>query len=250
MTASNAAHAVKHPAEGAGPLEAIQLAAEVARWHVPVLTGGDASLPYMALEGDEPVALFFTTRRRAYKAIDGWIADVSDGDVRSRAIDRDTALSVLGRLHARGLQWIRIDHGPRSIRLPLEPLLGAMQKAWECQAALGLEASAWAWLARQERVLLLRDPIAEDLPLVEIQDDKPAIRLFVNRRRAEARAMRLSIDAGEDQRSQVLPMRGDLAVECLKRLAHLGVEQVILEQPGGARSLPLGDLLMQARKAA
>lgn len=250
MTASSTSSQVRHPSAGDGPMEAIQLTANILRWHVPVLTGEEVSLPYMALEGSEPVALFFTTRRRAHRAIEGWIADVSDVEVGSVAIDRESALQVLGRLHARGLQWIRIDHGPRSIRLPLEPVIGAIQQAWEQESSMDVEASAWAWLARQERVLLLRDPVAEDLPLVEILNERPAIRLFVNRRRAEASALRLSIDGSDTCNSCVLPMRGDRAIDCLKRLAHLGVEQVILEQPGGVRSLMLDALLSQARKAA
>jgi hypothetical protein len=72
----------RHPAASIGPIEAIWRAAALLRWHVPVLDGHDSALPYIALEEDEPVALFFTTRRRSRAAINGWIGAVSDMDVR------------------------------------------------------------------------------------------------------------------------------------------------------------------------
>jgi hypothetical protein len=203
----------------------------------------------MALEGDEPVALLFTTRRRASRAIEGWISSVADVPVHAISLDRDATLRMLDRLHARGLQWIRIDHGPQSIRLPLEPLIGAMQQAWEREQALDPAASAWAWLERQDAVLMLNDPSAHDLPLVEILDESPAVRLFVSRRRAMARAVRLSLH-GCDRHEQVQTLDGTEAINCLRRLAHLGVEQLIIEAPGGARRLSLASLLNTARRAA
>ena len=184
------------------------------RWYVPVLSGADSSLPYIALEADEPVALFFTTRRRVEAAIDGWISSVSDIPVRGVQIDFEKAMQLLSRLHARGLQWIRIDHGPRSIRLPLEPLVGAMQMELERHTKDGVEACAWKWLASQERVLVLRDPATEDLPLVEIVDDLPSIRLFVDMRRALAQAARLSLHADDTRVSRVISMDGTESVDC------------------------------------
>ncbi len=240
----------RHPAACDGPIAAICRAAEFLRWHVPVLDGHDSALPYIALEGDDPVALFFTTRRRSRAAIAGWIGEVSDIAVRSVAIDRDTALRVLTRLHARGLQWIRIDHGPSSIRLPLEPLVGAMQKAWEQEASLDSDASAWAWLERQERVLLLRDPAAIDLPLIEILDETPTIRLFVGKQRAMAQVAHSTLHDESHNREIVMSMAGNSSIDCLRRLATLGVDRVVIEQPGGRRALPLNALLNQARRAA
>jgi hypothetical protein len=240
----------RHPAACNGPVEAIWRAAGLLRWHVPVLDGHNSALPYIALEGDEPVALFFTTRRRSNAAIAGWIGDVSDMAVRSMAIDRDTALRVLNRLHARGLQWLRIDHGPRSIRLPLEPLVGAIQHLWEQDAALDGDESAWAWLERQERVLLLRDPAAVDLPLIEILNETPTVRLFVGRQRAMAQALHVEGHEASHSQDLVMAMTGDSSIECLRRLAVLGVERVVIEQPGGRRSRSLNGLLQQARRAA
>ncbi|MDP7029354.1 MAG: hypothetical protein QF733_03945 [Phycisphaerales bacterium] len=241
---------VKHPSQAAGPIEAIWLAAAFKRWHVPVLAGTDSALPYITLEGDDPVALFFTTRRRARRAIDGWIGEVADLPVQSRQISREAACNVLSRLHGRGMQWIRIDHGPRSIRLPLESLVGAMQRVWEQDLRCGREAGVWTWLALQERVLMLRDPAADGLPLVEIVDEAPSIRLFVDMPRAMARAARLSLCLDGDRQQRVISMDGSSSVECLRRLAHLGVEQIVLEQPGGQRSVPLAALLQEARRAA
>ena len=240
----------RHPAACDGPIDAIWRAAAFLRWHVPVLDGHNSALPYIALEGDEPVALFFSTRRRSRAAIEGWIGEVSDMAVRSVAIDRDTALRVLGRLHARGLQWIRIDHGPSSIRLPLEPLVGAMQRLWEQDSALDCDASAWAWLERQERVLLLRDPAAIDLPLIEILGGTPTIRLFVGKQRAMAQTLRVAMHEHSHSQDVVMTMAGDSSVECLRRLAILGVERVVIELPGGRRTLSLDGLLQQARRAA
>ena len=240
----------RHPAKADGPIAAIWSAARIRRWHVPVLSGADSSLPYIALEGDEPVALFFTTRRRVRAAIEGWISCVADIPVRGVQIDFEKALQALSRLHARGLQWIRIDHGPHSIRLPLEPLVGAMQKELERQAQECIEACAWRWLASQERVLVLRDPATDDLPLVEIVDDLPSIRIFVDVRRAMAQAARLSLHPDDTRARRVISMGGTESVDCLRRLAHLGVERLVIEQPGGQRQLPLAALLQEARRAA
>lgn len=240
----------RHPANADGPIAAIWSAAQIQRWHVPVLSGADSSLPYIALEADEPVALFFTTRRRVGAAIDGWISGVSDIPVRGVQIEFEKALQLLSRLHARGLQWIRIDHGPHSIRLPLEPLVGAMQIELERLTQDGAEACAWKWLANQERVLVLRDPATDDLPLVEIIDDLPSIRIFVDMRRAKAQAARLSLHADDTRARRVISMDGTESVDCLRRLAHLGVEHLVIEQPGGQRQLPLAALLQEARRAA
>lgn len=240
----------RHPAASLGPIEAIWRAAALLRWHVPVLDGHDSALPYITLEGDEPVALFFTTRRRARAAINGWIGAVSEMDVRSVAVTRESALRVLGRLHARGLQWIRIDHGPNSLRLPLEPLVGAMQLLWEQDAELSGDESAWAWLERQDRVLMLRDPAAADLPLIEILDETPTVRLFVGKQRALAQASHLALHDEQHTRDLVMVLDGDSSVECLRRLASLGVERLVIEQAGGRRSLSLHSLLHQASRAA
>jgi hypothetical protein len=240
----------RHPAASTGPVEAIWRAAAILRWHVPVLDGDDSALPYIALEGDEPVALVFTTRRRSRAAIGGWIGEVSDMDVRSVAVSRKKALSVLGRLHARGLQWIRIDHGPSSIRLPLEPLVGAMQRLWEQDAALTRDESAWAWLERQDRVLVLRDPAAIDLPLIEILDETPTVRLFVGKQRILAQASHLALRNEQHTQNLVMELDGDSSIDCLRRLASLGVERVVIEQAGGRQTLSLHSLLRQARRAA
>mgnify|MGYP006426275463 FL=1 len=240
----------RHPAASLGSVDAIWRAAALLRWHVPVLDGHDSALPYIALEEDEPVALFFTTRRRSRAAIKGWIGEVSDMDVRSVAVTREKALRVLGRLHARGLQWIRIDHGPSSIRLPLEPLVGAMQRLWEQDSTMSVDESAWAWLERQDRVLMLRDPAAIDLPLIEILDETPTVRLFVGKQRAIAQASHLALHDEQHTRNLVMALDGDSQVECLRRLASLGVERVVIEQAGGRQTLPLNSLLNQARRAA
>ncbi len=239
----------RHPASSNGPIEAIRSAAALGRWHVPALAGSESSLPYIALEGDEPVALLFTTRRKSNRAINGWIGEVADVSIQSVPLDRSAALKMLERLHSRGLQWVRIDHGPQSIRLPIEPLIGAMQQAWEQRASLDPAQSAWAWLARQDEVLMLRDPSATSLPFVEILNEAPSIRLFVSRRRAMARAVRLSLH-GDTQPDQTMSLTGASTIECLRRLAHLGVDQVIIEQPGGIKRLSLSALLDHARRAA
>ncbi len=239
----------RHPSEGAGPIESLWLAAARLRWHIPVLSGDGASLPYMSLEGEEPVALVFSTRRRATQAIDGWISDVVGVPVGSVTIDRESALRVLGRLCARGVQWIRIDHGPQSIRLPLEPLIGAMQRLWEQESALDEEASIWAWLERQDRILMLRDPAASNLPLVEIIDEQPSIRVFVTRNRARAWASTLSLEPEDPMAGCTMRLSGGEAVDTLQRLAHLGVDRLVIEQPGGPRALSLSALL-SCRRAA
>jgi hypothetical protein len=45
-------------------------------------------------------------------------------------------------------------------------------------------------------------------------------------------------------------MAGNSSIDCLRRLATLGVDRVVIEQPGGRRALPLNALLNQARRAA
>lgn len=238
-----------HPSSAQGPIEAVWMAARRLRWHLPVLAGQETAMPYIVLEQDEPVALMFTTRRRALRAIDGWISSVVDHPIRTASVDMMTTLEVLMRLHARGLAWIRIDHGPQSIRLPLESLLGAMQRVLEQNVKATPEEATWRWIASQERILMLRDSAADDLPLVEILDDRPTVRIFVHPSRALARAAQLSLPA-TDRRRAVLGMDGPESIECLRRLAHLGVDQVIVEQPGGSRRLGLEALLAEARRAA
>lgn len=238
-----------HPADAQGPVEAIWMAAARPRWHVPVLAGQDTAMPYLVLEQDEPVALMFSTRRRAVRAIDGWITDVVDHDVHAATIDAETTLDVLMRLHARGLQWIRIDHGPSSVKLPLEPLVGGMQRVQDTVVDASPEESTWRWMAAQDHVLMLRDAAARDLPLIEILDEQPTVRVFMHRGRALARAAQLAIPV-RDRNTALLSMNGEEAVERLRRLAQLGVDQVIVEQPGGMRVLALTSLLKEARRAA
>ena len=236
-----------HPSAGDGPVAALWLAAAVRRWHVPVLYGDDSALPYLALEGDEPVALIFTTRRRANRAVDGWIADVVGRPVGTASISPETAMEVLGRLCARGVQWVRIDHGPDSVRLPLEPLVGALQRQWESDSGLDDASLAFAWLVRQERVLMLSDPVAGDLPFVEIIDESPSIRIFASRSRAWAHAPEIH---ASDRDSRTISLSGANAIDCLQRLAILGVDHLIIEQLGGTRTVRLATLLDQSRRAA
>jgi hypothetical protein len=165
------------------------------------------------------------------------------------SIDPFTAEQVLSRLHGRGMQWVRIDHGPRSIRLPLEPLIGAMQRVRERDAQMGPATALLDWISRQDHILVLRDMAAQDFPLVEIIDEQPSIRLFSDRRRAMARATEVDMLPSDDHQ-RLMSLDSDASVLCLRRLAQLGVEQVLVEQAGGTRRIPLNGLLDSDRRAA
>lgn len=249
MTTPRSATYPKHPAHADGPIQAIWVAAALQRWHVPTLVGQETALPYITLEGDEPVVLAFATRGRAAKAVNGWIQESADADIRVASIDPFTAEQVLSRLHGRGMQWVRIDHGPRSIRLPLEPLIGAMQRVREQDAQMGPATALLDWISRQDHILVLRDMAAQDFPLVEIIDEQPSIRLFSDRRRAMARATEVDM-LPSDGRQRLMSLDSDASVLCLRRLAQLGVEQVLVEQAGGTRRIPLNGLLDLDRRAA
>ena len=47
-----------------------------------------------------------------------------------------------------------------------------------------------------------------------------------------------------------MSLDGESSVTCLRQLAQLGVEQVLLEQAGGVRRVPLHRFLEQERRAA
>ncbi len=242
-------HTVRHPSHAIGPVQAIRVAASLKRWHIPALVGDDSALPYITLEGDEPVLLAFTTRARAHQAVGGWIESSADVPVSVASVDPVTAEEVFQRLHQRGMQWIRIDHGPRSIRLPLEPLIGAMQQVRERGAEMGPAAALLDWIGRHDQILVLRDDAVDDFPLVEIIDEMPSIRLFCDPRRALARATQID-HAHRPSQAAMMRMDGASSVTCLRRLAELGVEQVVLEQAGGVRRVPLHRFLEQERRAA
>ena len=97
---------------------------------------------------------------------------------------------------------------------------------------------------------MLRDPAAIDLPLIEILDETPTVRLFVGKQRAIAQASHLALHDEQHPRNLVMTLDGDSSVECLRRLASLGVERVVIEQAGGRQTLSLKSLLHQARRAA
>ena len=98
--------------------------------------------------------------------------------------------------------------------------------------------------------MLLRDPAAIDLPLIEILDETPTIRLFVGKQRAMAQVAHSTLHDESHNREIVMSMAGNSSIDCLRRLATLGVDRVVIEQPGGRRALPLNALLNQARRAA
>lgn len=246
---TNRQQEVRHPSHAMGPVQAIRVAAALKRWHVPALVGEDSALPYITLEGDEPVLLAFATRGRAFNAVRGWIQSSADAHVSVASVDPLTAEQVFRRLHQRGIQWIRIDHGPRSIRLPLEPLIGAMQQVRERGSDMGPAAALLDWIGQQDCILVLRDDAVEDFPLVEIIDELPSIRLFCDRRRALARATQVD-HSGRPARASLMSLDGESSVTCLRQLAQLGVEQVLLEQAGGVRRVPLHRFLEQERRAA
>lgn len=221
-----------------GPREAVERCGEHARWHVPVLGRDGDCLPYLVLEDDVPVLLLFTTRRKANQAVDGWIRASIDMDVRAASCTRRAMGALLARLGARGLNWVRINHGPNSIKLPLEAVAGALRLAARVTT-----------LQPADRLFLLRDPVSPSAPLIEILNDQPCLRLFTDMHRASARALALGPRLVADAEQSVLGVDPDELHALLVRLRSQGVESVVLDGPGGGQWIGI-DVALRDRLAA
>ncbi|MCH2138143.1 MAG: hypothetical protein MK074_03730 [Phycisphaerales bacterium] len=220
-----------------GPREAVAFAALHERWHIPVLGRDSECMPYLSLEDDSPTLLLFTTRRKASQVVDGWIAPAVDTDVRVATCDRAAMATLLNKLLDRGISWARINHGPSTIRLPLESVAGAMRVVSQGQP-----------LAPAQHLFILRDPITPASPFVEIVHEQPCLRLFMDYDRAVARAMTLGALI-ESPASAVVPVERDDLTVMLRRLRAQGVESIVLDGPGGSQWVGI-DTALRDRLAA
>jgi hypothetical protein len=203
------------------------------------MLGGDGeSMPYLVLEDDVPVLLLFTTRRKVNRAVQGWIAGALDVDVQSESCNRADMAVLLSRLAARGLNWVRINHGPDSVRLPLEAVAGALRLA---ERVIDVQPIG--------RLFLLRDPVSPATPLVEIVNDQPCLRLFTDMQRANARATAMGPRLVSDPEASVLGVDPDDLRTLLLRLRGQGVESIVFDGPGGGQWIGI-DVALRGRLAA
>lgn len=221
-----------------GPRTAVERCASQVRWHLPMLGGDGDSMPYLVLEDDVPVLLLFTTRRKANRAVHGWIAGAVDTEVCSATYVRSDMAILLSRLAVRGLNWVRINHGPQSVRLPLEAVAGALRQA---ESITNVQPIG--------RLFVLRDPVSPAAPLVEIVNDQPCLRLFTDMHRASARASTLGPRLISDPDASVVVVDPDDLRTLLLRLRGQGVESVVFDGPGGGQWIGI-DVALRNRLAA
>jgi hypothetical protein len=195
-------------------------------------------MPYLVIEDDLPTLLLFTTRRKANRAVAGWIAPSIDMGVRAASCSREAMSALLSRLAARGIGWVRVNHGPCSIRLPLEAVAGAIRQAAEAHALDGAM-----------HLYLLRDPITPSAPLVEILRDQPCLRLYTDADRAQARALAMGTRLISEPGQAVVALDSDDVHRLLCKLRSQGVEAVVLDGPGGGQWMGI-DTALRDRLAA
>lgn len=217
-----------------GPREAIELAGAIERWHLPMLGTGDDCMPYLALEDDCPTLLLFTSRRKANRAVTGWIEPSIDTAVRSAQCTREAMTALLSKFTQRGIAWVRINHGPTSVRLPLEAIAGALRQAQQVTAPLSIS-----------QLFVLRDPVTPSAPFVEIVHDHPCLRLFTDIHRAQARALALGPRLVDDPQEAVVALDSDDIRTLLQRLRGQGVESILLDGPGGGQRIGIDAALRQ-----
>jgi hypothetical protein len=199
---------------------------------------GDDCMPYLALEDDCPTLLLFTSRRKASRAVKGWIAPSIDTIVRSAKFSRKDMAALLLRFTQRGIAWVRINHGPTSARLPLESVAGALRQALQATSPLSIS-----------QLFVLRDPVTPTEPLVEIVHDHPILRIFTDFHRAEARAQAMGPRLVNDPHEAVVAIDTDDVRGLLQRLRSQGVESIMLDGPGGGQRIGI-DAALQQRIAA
>ncbi len=221
-----------------GPRMAVERCAAHARWHLPVLGCDGDPMPYLVLEDDVPVLLIFTTRRKANQAVHGWIAGALDTDVCSASCSPSHMAALLTRLAGRGLNWVRINHGPDSVRLPLEAVAGALRQAGEVTNVQPIG-----------QLFVLRDPVSPSAPLVEIVNDQPCLRLFTDMHRATARASTMGPRLVSDPDACVVALEPEDLRAILLRLRGQGVESVVFDGPGGGQWIAI-DVALRDRLAA
>lgn len=221
-----------------GPREAVEFAGAVERWHVPMLGSGQDGIPFLALEDDCPTLLLFTSRRKANRAVRGWIAPSIDTAVHAAQCTRAEMATMLSRFAQRGIAWIRINHGPTSVRLPLEAVAGAVRQATQVTS-----------LQAMGRLFVLRDPVTPSAPFVEIVHDQPCLRLFTDVHRAEARAKAMGPCLVDDPHAAVVALGDDDVRLLLQRLRSQGVESIVIDGPGGGQHITI-ETALQHRIAA
>ncbi len=216
-----------------GPREALAMAALIKRWHVPMLGCEQTCMPWLMLEQDTPTLLLFTSRRKAVQMVNGWIAPATDIPVHAAAADPQAMAGLLEHLADRGIAWVRINHGPRSVRLPLEALAGGLRLASDIVCFAG-------------QLWMLRDPITPTMPWVEICREEPCLRLFTSAPRARARAHGLVGSMTDDPDQSLVAMTPDDLQELLGRLRQQGVGAVVIEGPGGGRWMRIEQAMHRA----
>ena len=226
------------PETALGPRAAVDRCGTVPRWHVPLLGSDGACMPYLVIEDDSATLLLFTTRRKANQAVAGWIAPSIDVGVRAASCTPQAMSKLLSRLAARGIAWVRINHGPCSVRLPLEAVAGAIR-----------QAAAVSALQPATQLFLLRDPVTPSAPLVEILHDQPCLRLYTDADRAQARALAMGSRLVSEPQQAVVALDSDGVHELLRELRLQGVEAIVLDGPGGGQWMGI-DIALRDRLAA
>ena len=98
---------------------------ELKQWHIILLGDAEERLPYIEYEEGEPVLLVFTDAERATSAARVWIEDRTETRVKVESLSVESLLSVLRDFHLGGIEFLRFDHGPCSVRVPIADAIAA-----------------------------------------------------------------------------------------------------------------------------
>ena len=210
---------------------------ELKQWHIILLGDAEERLPYIEYEEGEPVLLVFTDAERATSAARVWIEDRTETRVKVESLSVESLLSVLRDFRLGGIEFLRFDHGPCSVRVPIADAIAAARvhdvMSYEgiddlVDAAVHgaesvIEEDLWDAVCELPSWYLVADVSESDDPLVWILHDEPCVLVFTDSNRARAYAVEHGLEGCTTDVGRLIEVDPERAMDHFRDLARRGV---------------------------
>jgi hypothetical protein len=210
---------------------------ELKQWHIILLGDAEERLPYIEYEDGAPVLLVFTDVERAGSAAQVWIEDRTETRVKVDSLSVEALLSILREFRLGGIEYLRFDHGPSSVRVSIIDAIAAAQ-VYEIMLDEGIdelvdaavrgtesvvEGDLWDAVCELPSWYLVSDVSESDDPLVWILHDEPCVLVFTDSNRARAYAVEHGLEGCTTDVGRLIEVAPGLAMNYFRDLSLRGV---------------------------